>query len=486
MRHVCGYQTARHLRRAVKHGSNTARLPSSLYLEHDVNVTGDWSLTRFRELIAGTLSRIAAELSPGRAAEDTGVQSRGAGDEDTRSRGRGNPRALAYRRVQRRTRRPAWLSRARRAQLAVAAHRRQRARTRAGVLILILSAGITAGAYVEYRRGVPSPYQLPNSWGQVHLLVPQGATDCRGRIILDTTSKSDDTQRLTMNVSFTNPANLTGPPSVGLVMDLDAQPPDYFWPLPPETLTIEGEAPTLWNAIADFYGFYAGHLWLLRAPAIGNEYKFTIMQPPEQVGDHRTLEISGKVVSDGNTTRASLTVRPRGNFEMRHGSRVTYILPTFLNFQAVPKLRIRGFDEPNEVSRTDVSACEGSGTRESFLLTHETFGNAQINPRYRIDSVSPPVATDTLSWSTTGNIPAPGPVVSIVDRVAEQDQQRALFLSGVLVGVAAAVAPIGLPLLPWSSVLRLATTWRRWRPWRRRYRHKLASRINRSRGEPRR
>jgi len=353
----------------------------------------------------------------------------------------------------------AWLRRARMKRSAAEAARNEVAekrarRTRTTVAFAIVSSSLllAGAAYLEYRTGTPSPYELPDGFGQVHLLLPKNASDCRGGYILDASSDS-----LQMRMSFSAPKNGTQrPPVIGFVMDWDAQPPDYYWPLPPETLSVTGSVPDPhWYLIAQNYGFLAGHLWLLRAPAAGNEYSFTDKQPASLVGDGRGLQIDGELSNKGGHIEANLNIRSRTTFRDHQGSRATYRLPALLGFEAVPKFTFPGFDDPNTVATTGQTACGGGGTRHIALLSEETLPDARVDPSYRIDSVSPSLSNDTLIWSAeAADATTIAPIVSLVNRNVEQRQQRSLFLSGVFIGIASAALPVGLPLFPWARLLR--------------------------------
>ncbi|GIH21506.1 hypothetical protein [Rugosimonospora africana] len=359
---------------------------------------------------------------------------------------------------------PRWQVVVRRARRASTRRTRRpgRATTVVGVVILVLSAALSGGAYLLYQHGLPTAYEHPHDWGRVHFLVPAQASACQGELNIDQTpDAATGWPRLTMTMSFTLATNPKSPPAVGIVMDIDAQPPDYFWPLPADSVTTTGDLPSAdWHVIAGGYGIAGGHLWLLRVPYPGKSYTFSVKQAGSEVADHHALSITGAARNRDGRIALTLTVRPRGAFAVVRGSRATYTSPLLLGFEAIPTFHIPGFQDSIGIDRTGVGACGNDSSRQVTFTTPEALDDNRVDPLYRIDSVSPALTGDALRWSTTDATDPLSPTVSLVNRVSEAGEQRALFLSGVVAGVAAALAPVGLPLLPWRSALDSAVGWR--------------------------
>ncbi len=262
-------------------------------------------------------------------------------------------------------------------------------------------------------------------------------------------------QQLEISAYISGLKHLKHGPVLGLVLDLDAQPPDFPWPFPKESLRVSGELPSQsWYELGSPFGPYFGLLWLIRLAKVGQSYQFHASFPASEVADTRPLSITGKVANAKGIDSLVISMRPAGQFRMENGDRITYRPPSLENFTTSPSL-----SDPSRLDitsftpkPTSAGACPAKNIRATAIFDQDTIdSNGLVDPLYNIDRIRPSASRDsTLFWQDAdGNELAP--VASLINTDAQDNQTNRLWLAGGGLAILVVFTPFVSKQL-WKSI----------------------------------
>jgi hypothetical protein len=328
-------------------------------------------------------------------------------------------------------------------------------RLTAAAVLLCMAAFLAYITFTWFSEGTAGSYRLPNGLGRVTVVVPPQALGCAAEVAMD----YGGGQRLLIAARISGLKHHKYGPVIGLILDFDAQPPDFPWPpFPKENSQISGETPSNpWAEIGVPFGPYFGHVWLFRLARTNQSYQFHASFPGSEVADRRPLSIAGKVSNSKGVDSLEVSMRPAGSFRIENGDRITYRPPMFANFSSYPELSdpARLLDVTSNTSKlTSKGVCPTKNIRATAIFDQESIDpNSEVDPAYKTDPVQPaPSRSGALFWQKSG-VGELAPVASLVDRDAEDSQNRDLWLAGSGVAVILLLTPVGVGQL-WKSVAR--------------------------------
>lgn len=355
-------------------------------------------------------------------------------------------------------------------------------RVLAGFLVIGFGGLVGLQSWNWFKSSAPPPYMAPNPVARIRTV----ATGLKCHAEIEADHFSNHSTQLVISLTTSNKDSGKPPGHFAIVLEGSAQPPSPsnlrvmtsvvspFRALPGFPVPTEVEAGLQYwgtgdesddhvrrdgsNRKVDMDDFddrlqpaAVGSAITIKVPPARHKYAFRIVDETGRSVIDGGSGIVGSVGYDGRSAELRLYTLMSTDIERAEGFRHTYMLPEVWGF---------GSDYRDGYFDNAAGYCLKGESYAMKLVISEKDGPPRSGPSSNelVDMAVPTLPNaDEYRWVGDG-YPTLSPILRVIERSAEQNAQRDLFLAGIGLGAAVSIVTWGLQIMPWLRLLRLSSS----------------------------